>query len=44
MTPERFQSKAAQLRHALRELLGEHQEQGTLPISARILFYELVGR
>jgi hypothetical protein len=32
------------LRRALLELLEEHRQQGTLPTSARFLYYELVAR
>jgi hypothetical protein len=35
-------SKIEILRQALRDVLAQHQVDGTLPTSARFLFYELV--
>jgi hypothetical protein len=37
-------SKVGDLRAALRELLDEHNRDGTIPTSGRFLFYELVSR
>ena len=37
-------SKAERLRAALTELLEEHAASGTLPTSARFLYYELIAR
>jgi hypothetical protein len=37
-------SKIGRLRNALLQLIGEHQNDGTLPTSPRFLFYELVLR
>ena len=36
-------SKIETLRQALRDILAQHQADGTLPTSARFLFYELVA-
>ena len=36
-------SKIETLRQALRDILAQHQTDGTLPTSARFLFYELVA-
>jgi hypothetical protein len=37
-------SKAEVLRQALRDVLAQHEIDGTLPTSARFLFYELVAQ
>jgi hypothetical protein len=39
----RMTSKIEILRRALRHLLAQHQADGTLPTSARFIFYELVA-